>query len=519
MKCIFTLDDFCFAYKDCMQYLEDLNAYFDAFKVSMFTIPASNRDYLSNHKDWLATLPQYIEHIPHGWIHNNYEFMELDYHECRDRVNLGIMEFIDAGLPIIKGFKAPNWRYNKNLVKVLEEKGFWLAVYNEGHHRGSAGGIQIPIFAWNWDIGTKIPENIDILLAHGHVHSQSGPGAYVGDYIENIKQLPKDTEFIFLSKFMEDASMKEVAKQFVIDLGKREKEQVKEEKKPQISREESVDIKAKKWNDDVNVLITAHMDQRIFLNACVDSVKDLGWVLVVYDNPGGDYYRRLPKEEIFNKIDQFFMKHPTREMPGPTYPQFWNFRHGIDLLLGSQGKYIFVIGADSILERPEGLPEIIEMLGDGDIIACSTQNPDRHKDAYCNTKSLLATKTAFKTIIDFAQKGFVPMDYKYGNMESRFGLAIKETGIKEVKVPKLPGEDQFAYDYDAEGKSINRGTWGEVLGYRHLAGEHKIRRKKKIIPVEEKYFDKDYLRRYEEETMAKYWETGKEEFLEAWWKA
>lgn len=528
MKCIFTLDDFCFAHKGCMKHMEDLNSYFDNFKASMFTIPAFGRDYLTNQQEWVNSLPKYLEHILHGWIHNNYEFMELDYHECRDRINLGIMEFMDIGLPIIKGFKAPNWRYNKNLVKVLQEKGFWLAIYTEKHHKGKADGINIPTCAWNWDIGTEIPPNTDLLFAHGHVHSQSGPGAYIGDCIENIKKLPKDTEFMFLSEVMQQEPTVEEAKQFVIELGEREKELTKKEQAIKIqpvedqrnkrTREEIVDTRAEKWNGEISVLITAHMDQRLFLDACIESVKDLGWILVTYDNPNGDYQRRLPKESIFKKIDQFFMKHPTRDMAGPTYPQFWNFRHGIDLLLSSKGKYIFVIGADSILERPEGLPEIIEMLGDGDIIACSTRNPKRHKDVYCNTKSLLATKKGFKTIIDHVQQGFVPMDYKYGNMESRFGLAIEETGIKEVSVPKLPGEDQFAYSYNKDGKVINNGTWGDVLGYRHLAGEHKIRRKHRIVPVEEKYYDKDYLRRYELDTLVKYWETGEEKYLVAWWE-
>jgi hypothetical protein len=426
------------------------------------------------------------------------------------------MEFMDAGLPLVKGFKAPNWRYNKNLVKVLAEKGFWLAVYNEGHHRGNAGGIEVPIHAWNWDIGTPIPAT-DFLYAHGHVHSQSGPGAYIGDCVENITKLPKDTEFIFLGEHMQTQPTKEEAVKFVVEHQEEPPPPPKPERKA--TREEIVDKRAEKWNDHINVLITAHMDQRVFLDACIESVKGLGWILMAYDNPDGDYQRRLPKEAILKKIDQFIMKHPTRDMAGPTYPQFWNFRHGIDLLLSSKGEYIFVIGADSILERPEGLPEIMEMLGDGDFIACSTRNPKRHKDVYCNTKSLLAKKSAFKTIIDHVQGGFVPFDHKFGNMESRFGLAIKETGIKEVRVPNLPGEDQFAYSYDKEGKVINNGTWGDVLGYRHLAGEHKIRRKNKIIPEEEKYFDKEYLRRYEIETMAKYWETGEEGFLKAWWEA
>ena len=193
MKCIFTLDDFCMTYQDCLKYLEYLNDYFDDFKASLFTIPCHNRDYLSDHKDWIQKLPDYLEFIPHGWVHNNHEFSELDYHDCRDKINLGIIEFADAGIPLIRGFKAPNWRYNKNLVKVLKEKNFWLAIYTEGNHAGKTDGIKIPTHAWNWDIGKPIPEK-DTLYAHGHVHSQSGPGAYIGDSVENITQLPKDTK-------------------------------------------------------------------------------------------------------------------------------------------------------------------------------------------------------------------------------------------------------------------------------------------------------------------------------------
>jgi hypothetical protein len=212
------------------------------------------------------------------------------------------------------------------------------------------------------------------------------------------------------------------------------------------------------------------------------------------------------------------MTHVTKEIPGPTYPQFWNFRHGIDILMGSKCTHVFIMGADSILERPEGIEEIEKLLGDNDIIACSTKNPIRHKAPYCNSKSLLAKKEAFKALVDYIEKGFVPLDRQYGNMENRFGKAVKELQLKEVPPPELPEEDQFAHHYGEDGVCTKRGTWGDILGYRHLGGEHKIRRLKKIIPIEEEYYDKTYLRRYELDTLVQYWKTKDKKHLEAWWK-
>jgi hypothetical protein len=211
------------------------------------------------------------------------------------------------------------------------------------------------------------------------------------------------------------------------------------------------------------------------------------------------------------------MKHVTNEMPGPTYPQFWNYRAAADLIKSSDSEYVFTIGADSVLENPEGMWEIAELLGDGDIIACSTKNPKRHSGLFCGTKSFLAKKQVFIDIVDFIQKDYVPF-YSIGNMETRFGVAIKNLNIKEVIVPELPEEDQFAHCYDENGNCINRGTWGKVLGYRHLAGEHKIRRIKKQKPLEEKFYDKKYLSQKEINTLLKYWETNDWKYVEAWWE-
>ena len=284
-----------------------------------------------------------------------------------------------------------------------------------------------------------------------------------------------------------------------------------------IERDRIVNERAAKFHSGINVVVTAHAEQRIFMQACLESVKDFGHVLVVYDNPAGRYDTHLPDPEMFKLIDSFIMKHPTREHPGPTYPQFWNFKHAADFLYGSKAEYVFVIGADSILERPEGIKEIKDMLGESDLISCSTKNPTRHSGVYCNSKSFLIKKISFIKLMEFIEQTFIPFDKQYGNMESRFGLAIKDLMLDEVVVPELPLEDQFAHAYDDKDNCIQRGTWGDVLGYRHLGGEHKIRRMQKRIPIEEKYFGMKYLRS-QEKFLLPWWKENKQESLEAWWK-
>lgn len=283
-----------------------------------------------------------------------------------------------------------------------------------------------------------------------------------------------------------------------------------------VKRADLVDARANKWHNSIGVLVTAHHGQLLFLESCLKSIQGLGWIILLYDNPEQHYDTNMPKERHYKLVDQFLMKHITKEIPGPTYPQFWHYRHGVDLLMSTKAEYIFTIGADCILERPEGISEIIKLLGDGDIMACSTKNDLRHKEVFCGTKSFIAKKQAFYKSVNYLQELWIPFK-DIGNMETRFGMAIRDLKLNEVIVPKLPLEDQFAHSYNENGECIDRGTWGEILGFRHLAGEHKIRKLKKIIPIEEKYFDKEYLSGQERDILTKYWETKNISILNDWW--
>lgn len=196
MKCCFSLDDYCWQYRDCILYLNDLNNYFNNFKISLFTIPCFERVPLSEHKEVL-NLDFKHEHILHGYYHSTHEFEYLNEWQASDYIMDGVNMFIDCNIELIDGFKAPNWRYGNGTIEALKKHKLWLATYR---HEDIDG---LRTYDWNWDIGdTNIPFDNDIIHAHGHTHSVSGPGKGIQESMDNIKRLPKDINFMFISEFM-----------------------------------------------------------------------------------------------------------------------------------------------------------------------------------------------------------------------------------------------------------------------------------------------------------------------------
>jgi hypothetical protein len=196
MKCVFSLDDYCWHYRDCILFLDKLNSYFPEFKVSLFTIPCFEGIPLCSYWKELSDVRFKNEHILHGYYHSTAEFEHLTKQQALDYIKMGIEEFKRCDIPIVNGFKGPNWRYSPGTEEALKSIEFWLAPYRPTEING------LKTYHWNWDIGEPIPKGIDFLHAHGHTHSLSGPGKGIQDSMKNIIQLPVETEFLFISEVM-----------------------------------------------------------------------------------------------------------------------------------------------------------------------------------------------------------------------------------------------------------------------------------------------------------------------------
>lgn len=256
---------------------------------------------------------------------------------------------------------------------------------------------------------------------------------------------------------------------------------------------------ALKINKDVGVLLTAHPGSRPFLKSGIETHKKLGyWLILSYDNyfnPNNkkiDYNSMLPKREVFDQIDTFIISHH-QTWGGVLYPYFWLLKLGLETM--GNFKYVFCSNGDCILEKPEGFPKIMEMLGDADIMGCGWE--ENNGRPLFNGTSFIAKTEAARAIIRHFQNYIVPFKMyekhaqRMGNTESRFQIAIDELGLKQVKVPKNPYNTQLHVNKKT-GKP--EGTWYDILGFRHIHGEYNGAKKYGTPFPPEKYIDKEYFR-------------------------
>lgn len=264
--------------------------------------------------------------------------------------------------------------------------------------------------------------------------------------------------------------------------------------------------KIKKLDKKIGIIVPSHKYQNVWLGSCLKACSETGyWVLLAYDNP---YYalnlrhdQSIPSVETLMYADQILLK-PKTWGSGVGTPHSWNMYLGLKMLKGLGFEYIFNINGDIILEKPEGVNKLFEVLGDGDIIACE-YIPGR----YLGTMVWLAKTDVAITMWEMNMEKLYQQNF--GNAEARMGIFAKQLGLKVIPVTN-PADHHFK-DWS------HRNTFRDILGIRHLHAEHKVRRWEKKEPIEEKYFDKRFLNTHELNTLVKYWKTGDKKFLQKWW--
>jgi hypothetical protein len=192
---------------------------------------------------------------------------------------------------------------------------------------------------------------------------------------------------------------------------------------------------------------------------------------------------------------------------GVLYPYFWLLKWGVNLL--QDFEYIYCVNGDMILEKPEGFPKLLELLGDGDIMGTGP-NTDR----IFNTAGFIVKTSSFKKIMNHFEKHLIPFDVyekytqEFGNTEGRFKKAIKDLNLKEINV--IPPATEQLFEKGC-------GTWYELLGFRHIHAEHNYAYRHRGIPPEFKYFDERYLGCQDKKYLKLYDETKDKKILEEWY--
>lgn len=183
-----------------------IKEHYPNFKVSMFTIPY---DYVSESSVEGRTMREktlkaikdnldWIQIIPHGLTHMPREFENCDKETFRLALASIDEAFKKDDLPYEKGFCAPYWLWNQDVVDVLDERGWWGAIdrnqptmlrtkktYTYSH------SIDQPFWGAN---------NIDVMKLHGHIDGQS-KNDLENNFIK-LFRLPSNVEWHFVTDFL-----------------------------------------------------------------------------------------------------------------------------------------------------------------------------------------------------------------------------------------------------------------------------------------------------------------------------
>jgi len=179
-----------------------LKEHFPELKVSLFFIPydyememsqlnlqrKSKLKILKNNLNWIKLYPHGVMHIPREFEKCDRETMELSLKAIDEAMS-------KDELPYEKGFCAPYWLWNKDVVDVLDEHGWFGAVDRNQPNMIKTKRFYEYTHSLEEDLG-NVKGN---LALHGHMTPPSINS--LSDNLLNLLNIPKG-EFVFIDEMV-----------------------------------------------------------------------------------------------------------------------------------------------------------------------------------------------------------------------------------------------------------------------------------------------------------------------------
>ena len=186
-----------------------LKDHYPQMKVSLFTIPydyayeltdlrtmkESFLESINANKDWM-------EFVPHGLTHIPREFEKADKETMKTYLKNVVGEMVKSGLPedrIVKGFCAPQWLWNQDVIDSLDENGWWGAV--DRNQPMMLAPKKFYVYTHSIDEPYWF-SNQEVIKLHGHMSYPDTNN--IEDCMMKLLKLPTDAEWKFASELVEE---------------------------------------------------------------------------------------------------------------------------------------------------------------------------------------------------------------------------------------------------------------------------------------------------------------------------
>lgn len=286
----------------------------------------------------------------------------------------------------------------------------------------------------------------------------------------------------------------------------------------------SVNMNSAPCEKSICIIVTSWMGQLKWLKGVLTQYRQVpgAFVILAYDNP---FYawaeknhiqmmRCMPNPMHYLLANAVVHKHITYDSDKRN-GWFWDVRYAQGIVKQFPNiKHVYVTNGDCAIERPEGFPELIEILGDAELMAGQNNGEVIH------TADMLFTVDAFHRVFDYMAEVFRVPVIGSRSPESTLLEAVKNLGIRNKPAPEQPKDprDGTVDCYACFGQD---STFKRVIGFRNLFAEYETAGNMGREPIDGKYVDSYqdwiYFGGEERETICRYWETGDRRYLYQYW--
>ena len=255
-------------------------------------------------------------------------------------------------------------------------------------------------------------------------------------------------------------------------------------------------------------------------------IKDM-FIVGAYDtwyiNPSHKTHDLLPYPDMWYLAHMWIFKHYTWGGHSKRHGWLWLQLYAASILRSFPNMdYIFTSNGDCCWDKPEGVYEIIDLLGDSDLMSGQSEHYS-NGNPMIHTCSIIFKRNVYFSFIDFIiakMRESTSASYSPEGLLTEWAL---ENDIKYKHAPVQPyyKSGQYEGHHDTYCEQGCESTWRDVLGFRNIMAEKSWRCSNRLPPLDKKYFDlrdvDKHWTDHDRKTLYQYYNTGDYRYIELGW--
>jgi len=304
---------------------------------------------------------------------------------------------------------------------------------------------------------------------------------------------------------------------------------------------------------DTVIIVPTYDGHLMFLKNVLQQYKKTGkYVICSYDR-----HTEVPPKDILDVPDAWVWKHKTYGA-NKRNGWLWDIVYAAGIVgLFENVKYIIISNGDCVWDKPEGIFDLIGLLGKYDVMSASFDrkifygyelknrlysilmlNPElmkkriingceiqRYDNSCIHTCNMVWKRDCFLAFVDEVKENLnnnIPESHSPEVLLREFMKKYDNfINIPVKKQPVFPKEHYYGGIIDHYSSYNQDSTFKDVVGYRNLGGEHKAACLEHLEPLPSKYFDlRDngkFLNVHERDTLLNYYLNNDRRWLYKYW--